>query len=144
MYGTIAKVAVPGDIGAFLLILGILTLPTALIAIAVMSSVSEFIGFLVITVLPSQTSGQLRQPGYRHKGGDSLIVSDEDSRNDTASDDDAASLTSCSRSQPLSTPVVAHRVKSAERPRNSALATPDFWMIAFIMSMRISLPYIRI
>lgn len=139
MYGTIAKVAVPGDTGAFLLILGTsLSLSVSLTRAAVVSSVSEFIGFLVISIFPShsQKIGRTRQLINRNKSADSLIVNDEESRDDIDSNEDIVSLPSNSRTLPLPTPPPVHHAKSVALTRNPALANPDFWMIAFIMSMR--------
>jgi hypothetical protein len=136
MYGTIAKVAVPGDTGSFLLILGTLTRVSIVLTVAaVMSSVSEFIGFIVISIFPSQSQKkvQIRQPFYRHKTGDPLISNDEDSRDDVVSDEETLSLPGSSRA---ATPLTGHHTKTAEPTKYAALSKPDFWMIAIIMAMR--------
>jgi hypothetical protein len=133
-------VAVPGDTGAFLLILGTtMCLSISLTRAAVVSSVSEFIGFLVISIFPShsQKIGRTREPIYRNKSADSLIINDEESREDVDSNEDIVSLPSNSRTLPIPTPPPVHHAKSVALTRNPALANPDFWIIAFIMSMRI-------
>lgn len=103
-----------------------------------MSSVSEFIGFIVISIFPSQTqkTARIRQPVYRHKSDDALINHDEESGEDFGPDEDTASLPSSSRAQiaPAAALAVLH-AKPAEPPKNPALTKPDFWMIAIIMSM---------
>jgi hypothetical protein len=134
MYGTIAKVAVPGDTAGFLLILGINRIAIDLTSSAVMSSVSQFIGFLVIFIFPrtDHPKDPTLQPLYRTKSGESLVPrSDEEA----ASDEDVVSIPSTSRSTAVNNNDPVSRAKLSEPRQGSALSTPEFWMIAFIMSM---------
>jgi hypothetical protein len=116
-----------------------LTISIPLIRAAVVSSVSEFIGFLVISIFPSQSQkiGRTRQSIYRNKSADCLIVNNEESRDDVGSNEDIVSLPSNSRTLPIPTPLPIHHTGSVAPAGNSALANPEFWIIAFIMSMRI-------
>lgn len=104
-----------------------------------MSSVSEFIGFIVISVFPSesQKGAKIRDLFYRQKGDDALIANDEGSGEDTDSDEDTTSLPNSSRAQLVPAALAVNRPKPAEPSRNPALSKPDFWMIAIIMSLRI-------
>jgi hypothetical protein len=104
-----------------------------------MSSVSEFIGFIVISVFPSQSpkGAKIRDTFFRQKSDDALIANDERSGEDTDSDEDTASLPNSSRAQLVPAIVAVNRPKPTEPSRNPALSKPDFWMIAIIMSMRI-------
>jgi hypothetical protein len=110
-----------------------------LTSVAVMSSVSEFIGFIVISVFPSQNpkGANTRDPFFRQKSDDALIANDERSSEDTDSDVDTVSLPNSSRAQLVPAALAVNRPKPAEPSRNPALSKPDFWMIAIIMSMRI-------
>ena len=116
-----------------------LTFSIPLILAAVVSSVSEFIGFLVISIFPSQSQkiGRTRQSIYRNKSADCLIVNNEESREDIGSNEDIVSLPSNSRTLPIPTPLPIHHTGSVAPAGNPALANPEFWIIAFIMSMRI-------
>src|SRR5436309_2882022 len=100
-----------------------------------MCSVSEFIGFIVISIFPNHSQGAIhnRLPFYRHKSGDALLLPvDEEPRQDMTSDED----TTLSPSNGNLQDVPVHPIhKSTEPIINPALSNPDFWMIAFIMSM---------
>ena len=99
-----------------------------------MSSVSEFIGFLVIFVfprpdLPKDRTGQAL---LHTKSSESLIHrSDEE----VGSDEDIESIPGTSDMVTVNNDEPVARAKHPEPLRNSALSKPDFWMIAFIMSM---------
>jgi hypothetical protein len=103
-----------------------------------MSSVSGFIGFVVISIFPSQISKtvRIRRPTYPHKSGDSLIVGDDERRDDPLSDEDTTPLASNQRAHDAASSaalLLADPVESANPP---ALTKPDFWILAFIMAMR--------
>lgn len=107
-----------------------------LTTVAVMSSLSEFIGFVVIFRYPRserpKSRDRSRQTLLRNKSSESLVRrSDEDD----ASDEDAVSIPSTSRSVAVNNNDSLPQVKVPEPVRASALSKPDFWMIAFIMSM---------
>lgn len=103
-----------------------------------MSSVSEFIGFIVISIFPyqAQRGPRIRQPLQRNKSSNALVPSNEEFRDDPISDDDIMPRPRGQRSQDSSTPNTVHRTKPSESANHSALAKPDFWMMAFIMAMR--------
>ena len=105
-----------------------------------MSSVSEFIGFIVISIFPSQSQkeAQIRQPFYSHKSIGTLVVNDEESSDETGSEDDTVSLPSSSRARVAPS---VHHVKPVEPAQKPALTNPDFWMIAVVMSMRMTLRF---
>ena len=126
--------AVPGDTGSFLLILGMSSrlCPNDL---AVMTSVSEFIGFLVIQVFPGQTlkHSWSRRVLYRPKVDEPSLSGDESP--DDISDEAARILPSEDR-QHAPTSIVAQPVLPLEPSSRPALRNPDFWTMAIIMSMR--------
>jgi hypothetical protein len=101
-----------------------------------MSSLSEFIGFIVIFIFPRperpKSRDRSRQTLLRTKSSESLVHrSDEDD----VSDEDVVSIPSTSRSLAVNNNDTLPRVKIPEPVRASALSRPEFWMIAFIMSM---------
>jgi hypothetical protein len=105
-----------------------------LTTIAVMSSLSEFIGFIVIFIFPRperpKSRDRSRQTLLRTKSSESLVHRPDE---DDASDE-VVSIPSTSRSVAINNNDSV-RVKPPEPVRASALSRPDFWMIAFIMSM---------
>jgi hypothetical protein len=97
---------------------------------AVMTSLSEFVGFAVISIFPTQLPkpAQPRRSLQRHKSDDALI-SDGRSRDGIDSDDDVVERSD-------STLLVPH-VEPKDTTPHPAFSKPDFWMLACIMSMRI-------
>lgn len=126
----------PGDTGSFLLILGI-SFAVCSDNIAVMTSVSEFIGLLVIQVFPGQSLkySWSRRRLYRQKIDEPSLSGDE-SRDDIP-DEDVRILPAGDREHTPTT-ILAQSISSLESsaPR-TALQNPDFWILAVIMSMRI-------
>lgn len=114
-----------------------------------MTSASEFVGFIVISVFPSndEKDNRTRRAFYQHKSNDALLANVEDGQEVNSSEDETTNLTINHRQhdapeQPL--PSSVSRSKSPERPKGPALTKPDFWMIALIMSMCMapSVPYL--
>jgi hypothetical protein len=108
-----------------------------------MTSVSDLIGFFVISVLPHHPkSGVLRKPLRRHKSDDALINSEDDSPDTTASEDDGLIVPRIRRDRSVTPPGVVYPAKPVSHVPRPALGNPDFWIIAFIMSMRDVFPHI--
>jgi hypothetical protein len=130
MYGTIAKVAVPGDTGGFLLILGTFFQVKSSFT-AVMTGVSEFIGFLCIKNLPSQCVGRshIHKHLKPHKSGDALLANDANIHRDSGSETDG-------QGRELPAPVRPRPTDQA--PSHSALRQADFWILATVMLLRTS------
>jgi hypothetical protein len=103
-----------------------------------MSSVSEFIGFIVISIFPTQAQKgpRIRQPFHINKSSDALIPGDEESIDGLISGDDTIPRPRGQRAHDNSTPNIVHHIKASESANHSALAKPDFWMMALIMAMR--------
>ena len=102
-----------------------------------MTSVSEFIGFLVIQVFPGQSLkySWSRRRLYRQKSDEPSLSGDE-SRDDIP--DEAVRILPAGDREHTPTTTLAQSTTSLESsaPR-PALQNPDFWILAVIMSMRI-------
>jgi len=133
---------VPGDTASFLLILGT-SFAVCSDNIAVMTSVSEFIGLLVIQVFPGQSSKYFwnRRRVNRQKNDETSLSGDE-SRDDIP--DEAVRILPAGDHEHTSTTTLGQSMSSLESsaPR-TALQNLDFWILAVIMSMRI-LPLYRV
>lgn len=106
-----------------------------------MTSLSELIGFIVISVYPSDVkiSSRIRRPLRRHKSDDGLLADSDDLQEGRGSDEETTSLTINHRqyNSPEQCGIV-YRAKSPERPKGPAHRMPDFWIIVVVMSMRTS------
>ena len=101
-----------------------------------MTTVSDFFGFIVISVFPQPSSNSLtRKPLRRQKSRDALITSDEDSGGSMASYEDVPTRPRSRGGRSTTPPGVVHHAKPDQVAR-PALGKPDFWILAFIMSMR--------
>jgi hypothetical protein len=96
-----------------------------------MTGVSEFIGFLCIKNLPSQSVGRshIHKHLNRNKSGDALLANDANIQQDSGSEING---------QERELPVPVHPKPTDQGPSHSALRQADFWILATIMLMRIS------
>ena len=97
--------------------------------IAVMTTVSEFIGFLVISVFPEYALAepQGQHTFHRPKSDDPLLANDEQARDGIDSDDELAELAGESS--------VDQHTRPYRKP-GPAFSKPEFWILTLIMSMR--------
>lgn len=101
-----------------------------------MTSVSEFIGFLVIQVFPGQSLNHSwgRRRLYRQKSDESRLSEDE-SRDDIP-EEAVRILPTGDREHTPTTTLAQSAIPSESSAPRAALRNPDFWIMAFIMSMR--------
>jgi hypothetical protein len=80
----------------------------------------------------------MQQPFYRVTSDNAPIAAGEETRNDINSDENSVSSPTIHGALDTAGSETIHliKTKSNEPAKQHALATPDFWMIAFIMSMR--------
>lgn len=102
-----------------------------------MTSVSEFIGFLVIQVFPGQSlkHSWSRRRLYRQKSDEPSLSADE-SRDDIP-DEAVQILPAGDREYAPTTPLAQSATTLEPSSPRPALQNPDFWILAVIMSMRI-------
>src|SRR5271170_3075583 len=102
-----------------------------------MTTVSDFFGLIVISVFPQPSNNSLaRKPLRRRKSRDALITSDEDSGGSVESDEDMPTRPRSRGARSATPPGVVHHAKPVDQVPRPALGKPDFWILAFIMSMR--------
>jgi len=102
-----------------------------------MTTVSDFFGFMVISVFPRPSNnGLARKPSRKHKSHDALITSDEDSAGSMASYEEVPTRPRSREAHSATPPSFVHHTKPVDHVPRPALGKPDFWILAFIMSMR--------
>ena len=104
--------------------------------LASMTSVSEFIGFLVIQILPTQTPKRTWKTRltYRNKNTDHDSDGGEHSECDSSYEHNPV----IERDPTSSEPTPGSHSTSASEPtlETAVMWKPDFWLVAFVMSMR--------
>jgi hypothetical protein len=107
---------------------------------AAMTSVSEFLGFLVIRIFPCQGQRVTRSQRQFYHRSDDALSSHSDHFRDGPLAEDARMLSRDDHGQLVpSNGAVQQPVVAESSTEHSALRNPAFWKLAFIMSMRISL-----
>jgi len=103
-----------------------------------MTTVSDFFGLIVISVFPRRPTNTslARIPSRRHKSHDALITSDEDSAGSMASYEEVPTRPRSREAHSATPPSFVHHTKPVDHVPRPALGKPDFWILAFIMSMR--------
>ena len=105
-----------------------------------MTTVSDFLGFMIISVFPQPAmNGPPRNPSRRRKSRDALIASDEESGGSITSEEDVPGRPRSRGPRSATPPSVVHHPMPVDQIPRPALGKPDFWILAFIMSMRTSL-----
>jgi hypothetical protein len=101
-----------------------------------MTSVSELIGFFVIQIVPSQSaaSNWMKHLPYRNKNPD--YAGEELEQEDNLEESDSILPRDDATTQ---NPLVTHQpVVSEPVVERNVAWKPDFWLVAFVMSMRIT------